>query len=133
MKLGSLIKNRNILIWGGIFNLQMVRENSELIILRFLQNLLKFICEFQDFYGKNRLLQIRQNEWHQLMSHHLLLMLISTLTACTCFEKRILFHDILLCSMEMNISLTFYDVLPKGYFIGKNDVNKLTLKGGANY
>jgi len=34
--------------------------------------------------------------------------------------------------MEMNISMTFYDVLPKGYFIGKNDVNKLTLKGGAN-
>ncbi len=72
MKLGSVIKNRNILVWGGIFNLQMVGENSELRILRFLQNLLKFICEFQDFYGKNRLLQIGQNEGPQLMSHHLL-------------------------------------------------------------
>ncbi len=34
MKLGRLIKSRNILIWDCIFNLQMFGENSEPTILR---------------------------------------------------------------------------------------------------
>ncbi len=66
--------------------------------------------------GKNRLLELGQKEQHQHMSHYVVLTHISTLAAYACFEKRILFHDILLYSMEIcpltlcenNVSIRFF-------------------------
>ncbi len=66
--------------------------------------------------GKNRLLQLGQKERHQHMSHYVVLTYISTLAAYACFEMRTLLHDILLYSMEMNISMMPFTFCDKNVF-----------------
>ncbi len=47
------------------------------------------------------------------MSQHVLLTLSSTFTTCDCFEKITLFYNILQSLVEINVSMTLYDVLQK--------------------
>jgi hypothetical protein len=61
-------------------------------------------------------MQPDQKERHQHVSQHVLLMHISALTTYACFEERTLFHDVLQHLIETDISISFYNVLPKELF-----------------